>query len=114
MSVEFALVLINTAGVLIIAIGMVATWKKNGRDQQTHDRLISDKLAVRDAKLESNSREIIRRLDDPEQGLSAINKAANAMRQHCARVSTELVTRMAVAEKDIGEIKYSRRRTDQK
>lgn len=80
--------------------GVIVTWRRNGRNQ-----------AKRDERLNLNQENIIKKLDDPTHGLTAINDKVNDMKNHCATVSTGLTERMKAAERDIKEAKSNRRRT---
>ena len=84
----------TVAGLAIIAGGMAVNYIRNGKSQ-----------AKRDQQLEGKTDEVLRRLNDEDTGLSAINKEVGAFRLHCAEVSTALAGRMATAERDIKELK---------
>ena len=105
MNIEIILVLVNTAGVVLIGFGMLVTWKKNGTDQRDRDEVIARGQQRRDQILQGNQENIIKRLDDPSMGLQAIHTKANEFRQHCAEFSTKLMGRVDTAERDIREIK---------
>ena len=80
--------------------GVVLTWRRNGKTQ-----------AKRDGRLELNQENIMKKLEDPKHGLSAINDKVADMKTHCGVVSTGLTERMIAAERDIKEGKSNRRRT---
>lgn len=79
---------------IAIAGGLSLTWIRNGRSQ-----------AKRDQKLEDKTDAVLRRLNDEDTGLSAINEKVGAFRLHCAEVSTALTGRITTAERDIKELK---------
>ena len=81
-----------TAGVAVG--GVIITWRRNGKNQ-----------AKRDERLTLNQENIIKTLDDPVHGLTAINDKVADMKAHCGVVSTGLTERMVAAERDIKEVK---------
>jgi len=64
------------AGVVIVAIGLAATWIRNGRSQ-----------AKRDGILEQRMKGVEDKLSDDNNGLSAIKKGVDDQRVHCAGVT---------------------------
>ena len=84
---------------VVAAGGVLLTWRKNGKRETERDTTIS-----------LNQEGIIRRLDDEDNGLGALNRKVNSMTTHCATVSTGLTERIIAAERDIHEIKATRRR----
>lgn len=85
--------------IAVVAVsGVLVTWRKNGKRETERDTTIS-----------LNQDGIIRRLDDEDNGLGALNRKVNSMTTHCATVSTGLTERMIAAERDIKEVKANRR-----
>lgn len=85
--------------VAVVAVGGVfVTWRKNGKS-----------ATARDERLALNQENIMGKLDDPKHGLTAINDKVNDMVNHCGRVSTSIDGRVTAAERDIKEIKASRK-----
>lgn len=82
-----------TAGVAVG--GVILTLRKNGKSQTT-----------RDERIHANQDHIIKKLDDPNNGLSAINEKVNNMVNHCASVSSGLTERVRAAERDIKDLKH--------
>lgn len=97
--------LAQVGGVVLVGLGLIATWLRNGRQQRQRDEKIAKDQREKYHAIKSDQMNILKRLDDPDQGLSAINKCANAMQKHCAEVSTRLSGRLDTAERDIKEIK---------
>ncbi len=93
-----ALEIVVAGSSLVVAVfaagGVVMTWRKNGKSQ-----------AARDGRIELTQENIIQKLDDPTNGLTAINEKVNRMVNHCATVSTGLTGRVDTAERDIKELK---------
>lgn len=80
-------------------VGLIMTWRKNGKSQ-----------AKRDERIKLNQENIMKTLDDKDEGLAALNRKMNSVTNHCAIVSTGLTERVKAAERDIGEIKHRRSR----
>jgi len=95
----------STGGVILVGIGLIITWKRNGRDQRAMSTGMAVAQAERDQAVDNKLEGIIARLDDKDTGLSAINKAANGMKNHCIQTSTAIVGRLNTAERDIKELK---------
>lgn len=76
-------------GVIIVAVGLVATWIQNGRNQ-----------AKRDGILEERINGIQSRLDDENTGLGSIKKSVEEQNVHCAKMTTSFDERIKGLEKD--------------
>ena len=63
-------------GVVFLAIGLVATWVRNGRSQ-----------AKRDGVMEERIKGINKKLEDPNTGLGAIKKSVEHVKVNCAKVT---------------------------
>ncbi|MBA7710888.1 hypothetical protein ES703_119836 [subsurface metagenome] len=79
----------SVAGVIIIAIGLVATWIRNGRSQ-----------SKRDGALEQRIKGVEDKLSDDNNGLSAIKKSVDDQRVHCAGVTSSFTERIKNLEGD--------------
>lgn len=97
MSVEIVVAGVAVAGNLMVAMGLIASWRRNGKTQ-----------AARDQELKDDVKGVIKRLDDPDTGLGALNVCVHGMQKHCAEVSTGLSSDMKAAERDIKELKANR------
>lgn len=85
--------------VAVVAVGgVIAQYRKNGKSQ-----------ATRDARISLNQENIIKKLDDPNDGLAALGRKVNDMKNNFGVVSTGLDGRITAAERDIKEIKSRRR-----
>ena len=101
-------IIISGASLFVAGVaswGVVMTWRRNGKAAATRDEENAAALAVRDERIAASQESIVKKLDDPNDGLSAINKKVNGMLTHCAKVSTGLTERVKAAERDIGELK---------
>ena len=91
-------IIIAGSSVVIAAVavgGVIVTWRKNGKSQ-----------AARDERIALNQENIVKKLDDPNHGLTAINDKVNDMVNNCAKVSTGLTERMKTAERDIKDLEH--------
>ena len=105
MTVEIIMVGVNTLGVAVIAVGLIATIRKNGTHQAQRDLEQAEKQAARDAEQASNQKAIMATLNDKETGLQAVNINLAEQKNHCTKVSTTLVEQMAGHDREIKEIK---------
>lgn len=76
-------------GVGVLAIGLIATWVRNGRSQ-----------AKRDGILEERMKSINKRLDDENTGLGAIKKSVEEQAVHCAGITSSFEERIKNLEGD--------------
>jgi len=81
-------VIFSMAGVVVVALGLAATWIRNGRHQ-----------AKRDGVLEQRMKGVEDKLDDDNNGLSAIKKSVDDQRVHCAGVTSAFNERIKGLEK---------------
>jgi len=77
------------AGVIILAIGLAVTWIRNGRGQ-----------AKRDGAIEEKINGLSKRLEDKDNGLSAIKKSVDEQRVHCAGITSSFKERLKDLERD--------------
>lgn len=76
-------------GVVFLAIGLVATWVRNGRGQ-----------AKRDGVLEEKINSIDKRLEDENTGLGAIKNSVEEIKVNCASVTGSFKERFKNLEED--------------
>ena len=113
----------NTVGVVLVGVGLIATWRQNGRKQETRD--LSHALAqsardqasksrdleqasaqaARDQQIKSNQENILSQLSESKRAASAIYAAQEKQKDFCLKTSTKLIGRADTAERDIGELK---------
>ena len=77
------------AGVIIVAIGLAVTWIRNGRSQ-----------SKRDGALEQRMKGVEDKLDDDNNGLSAIKKSVDDQRVHCAGITSSFAEKIKHLEED--------------
>ena len=70
-------------GVGVVAVGLIATWIRNGRSQ-----------ARRDGILEERINSINKSLDDENTGLGAIKKSVEKQAVHCAGITSSFEERI--------------------
>lgn len=88
MSAEIIMAASSVGGVVVVAVGLVATWRKNGKSQ-----------AARDQELKDDLKAVIRRLDDPNTGLSAMDRNLNEVQKNCAGTVAGFNERLKTLEK---------------
>ena len=81
-------------GVVIIGLGLIMTWRRNGRSQ-----------AEQFGGLKTDVKNIQSSLDNPDCGLGALSNKVAEFKTHCARVSTSLSVQVKSHEKSIDELK---------
>ena len=97
--------IIALVGVLVIAIGLWATWRKNGHDQARRDIAQAEKMASWKTEIKNDLKHINDELSSPDHGLIALVQGQSAFKTHCAEVSTRLTERVEANTKDINELK---------
>ncbi len=86
------------AATVLIAVGLIATWIRNGRSQ-----------GAKYGKLEGKVDDISQNIkQDIKPELKNIHDGVSGMRTHCATVSTALSERVKHAEKQLDELRGSR------
>lgn len=76
-------------GVIIIGIGLIGTWIRNGKSQSKRDGVLEERIEG-----------INRRLDDENTGLGAIKKSVDKQEVHCAKMTTSFAERIKTLEGD--------------
>ncbi len=94
---------------LFVTCGLIVTWVRNGRSQKARDSRIAREQAERDQKLTTNQETILRRLDDPQTGLTGMSETIHTFKETCAKVSTSLEQRVQHHEREIVELKQKRK-----
>lgn len=84
--------IVSVSGVVVVGIGLIITWVRNGR---------SSSIAY--GRLEAKMEYTQKMLDDPNTGLGAIKKSVDDQKIHCARVSSALQEQVKSLEKRSGD-----------
>ena len=84
--------LVSLIGLAIVGVGLVITWIRNGRAENTA-------MGKLEGTLSTEIKNIHKRLDDDDYGLGAIKGAVDAQALNCAKVSTWLDGRVNALEK---------------
>lgn len=92
-------------GVLIVAVGLIATWRKNGRTQADRDIARAEKDAAFQQEIKSEFKHINEELKSDDHGLVALAVSVGNFKTHCAEVSTKLSGKVEANTKDITELK---------
>lgn len=78
--------------------GVIVTWRKNGKSQ-----------AARDQEIKDNQKAIIKKLDDDQTGLTALNTRFHNFEVNCAGTRVEFNQRIITTEREINELKTRRK-----
>ena len=70
-------------GVVFLAIGLVATWVRNGKSQATRDGIMEERIKGINTKLE-----------DPNTGLGAIKESVGKIEVHCGKTTSSFKERL--------------------
>lgn len=81
-------------GTGLVAAGLAATWIKNGKSQAKSDTVLK-------TELKASIKGIQDKLDDPNDGLGAIKREINGMKEHCAAVTSGCAERFKHVEDDV-------------
>ena len=84
------------------AIGVIYAIVRNGSRAKKQDEQLKTEL-----KMEIKS--IKTQLEDPENGLSAIKKATDGMKLHCAEVSTRIAGQVKTSTEEIAILRKKER-----
>ena len=84
------------------AIGVIYAIVRNGSRAKKQDEKLK-------ADLKSSLDTIKERLDDPDNGLSAIKKATEGMRLHCAETSTSISSQVKTNTSEIEKLRTRNR-----
>ncbi len=76
-------------GVIILTIGLIATWIRNGRSQAKRDGIIEERI-----------KGIKEKLENPNTGLGAIKKSVEKVEVHCAKVTSSFAEKIKNLEGD--------------
>lgn len=79
----------SVAGVIVVAIGLIVTWVRNGRIQ-----------SKRNGVLEERINNLSKKLDDENTGLGAIKKSVEKQEVHCAKMTSSFAERIKNLEGD--------------
>lgn len=88
----------SVIGIMLVGIGLIATWVKNGRSQ-------SREFGV----LQANLKGVNDKLEHPAHGLSALNEKMGEFKTACALTRSSFTEKIKSAEDDIKELKKKRR-----
>ncbi len=68
------------AGVIVTGSSLVVSLRRNGKQQRERDEANATRQAVRDKEVEMGYRAIVKRLDHPDDGLSALGRKVTNLR----------------------------------
>ncbi|MBA7639541.1 hypothetical protein ES703_47200 [subsurface metagenome] len=84
-----AIEILSIAGVVIVAIGLIVTWVRNGRSQSKRNGVIEERING-----------INKRLDDENTGLGAIKSSVDKQEVNCAKITSSFKERIKNLEGD--------------
>jgi len=76
-------------GVVVIGIGLIITWVRNGNSQSKRDGVLEERISNLSMKLE-----------DKNTGLGAIKNAVEDQKVHCAKMTSSFKERIKNLEGD--------------
>lgn len=79
----------SVVGVIIVGVGLIITWVRNGRSQ-----------SKRDGVLEERIKNINKKLEDEHTGLGAIKESVDKQEVHCAKITSSFAERIKSLEED--------------
>jgi len=79
----------SVVGVVVIGIGLIVTWVRNGRSQSKRNGVIEERISG-----------INKRLEDENTGLGAIKKSVDKQEVHCAKITSSFSERIKNLEGD--------------
>ena len=97
--------IIALVGVFIIAVGLYATWRKNGRAQATRDIAQAEKIATWKQEIQSGMKHIEEELKSDDHGLIALAQGQANFKTHCATISTGLIGKVETNTRAIEELR---------
>lgn len=86
--------IISLAGLLVVAVGLGATWRKNGKSQAQKYGQLEKKVDNVSDKIDSLTNKVFR-MDDN----------VNTMKEHCASVTSGYHERLKTLEREMGEVR---------
>jgi hypothetical protein len=92
---------VAVVGVVLMGVGLVLSWRRNGSHQAARDMIHAEAQAARDAVAVSNQNAILARLDNKDSGLQAVNAKVSGLVTHCAVLDERVTTH----DRDITDLK---------
>ncbi len=84
-----------------VAGGLIFTWQRNGKHQLESDTKLKTELT-------GEIKGIKDKLDDPNEGLGAIKREINGVKEHCAAVTAGCSERFKHVEEDVHKLEGGR------
>lgn len=97
-------------GVCIIAVGLFATWRKNGNAQAARDIARAEKEATFQQEIKSNVEHIEEELKSEDHGLVALVTSISDFKINFTEKHTRLEGKVETNTKNIDELKKSKRK----
>lgn len=81
----------------LVAVGLIYTWRTNTNHRNESDAKLKTELTI-------EIRDIQNKLTDPNDGLGAIKRDVNAVKEHCAAVTSGCAERFKHVEDDVHKL----------
>ena len=109
MQIEVILAGISITGTMIIGIGMIKTWRRNGIDQRDRDLKLAEDRAERDTRLEGKVDELHHMSDIHMARTTEVKKELAALTKHCAGTVAGFKEKHAGAERRLANLEEDAR-----
>ncbi len=86
--------IITLAGVIVVAIALVLSWRRNGSRQAARDQEYEARRVKRAASIENRIGNVEKKLDDPRTGLGSIKQGVEDQKVHCSGVVAGFAERL--------------------
>ena len=83
-----------------VAVGLAYTWRRNNNASKETDTKLKTELTLEIKSIKD-------KLDDPNEGLGAIKREINGMKEHCAAVTSGCAERFRHVEEDVHKLEKS-------
>ena len=84
MSVELIVAISSLAGTIIVGVGLVKTWQRNGSQQKQRDLELARLQAARDERIDNALRGVQKDITENLKYTTDLDKKIDHMRESCA------------------------------
>ena len=104
MQIEIVLVSASLAGTVIVGVGLIKTWRRNGADQRDRDLKLAAERAVRDTRLEGKVDQVKADVKTNIDRTTEVKAKVEAMANHCAGKVAEFGQKHTETERRLGDL----------
>ena len=108
MSTELAVAVGSTIGTVIIGVGLIITWRKNGSQQKTRDLDIAKKQAVRNESIDNSLRELKSNVGENLRQTANLDGKVGIINQNCAGRVADFNARIKNNERRLHDIEVDK------